>query len=235
MKKIFLIGLVGAGLNLSAPGAMYNFSGGLQNGSVVPAGSLNGWSDTINAGSVLPRAINSVTVTVDLSGGYNGDLYAYISHDGQIAMLLNRIGVGTSGGNGGNAFGNSGSGITVTFATGGANGDIHLAANGALTGTYAPDGRAVDPLSAPASFDAAGTAGLTTFDASNPNGTWTLFIADTVSGGPDFSVISWGMSIDAVPEPVNVALGIFGLWVVGGAVVRRTKRLRDYETARQHD
>jgi hypothetical protein len=50
----------------------------------------------------------------------------------------------------------------------------------------------------------------------SPNGTWTLFFAD-MSGGAESTVVSWGLDITAVPEPANVALGIFGgLFLVAG-------------------
>ena len=53
---------------------------------------------------------------------------------------------------------------------------------------------------------------------SNPNGTWTLFLQDT-SGAE--TLVSWGLGdITAVPEPVNVALGIFGGVVLFVIVVR---------------
>jgi hypothetical protein len=60
----------------------------------------------------------------------------------------------------------------------------------------------------------------------NPNTTWTL---DLVSGGNpgDANIVTgWSLDITAVPEPVNVALGIFaGVFVVGGLC--RTQRVRN--------
>ena len=53
------------------------------------------------------------------------------------------------------------------------------------------------------------TAFLSSFNGLDPNGTWTLFIAD-VSGGDQSTLVSWELDITAVPEPVTVALGIFG-------------------------
>ena len=43
----------------------------------------------------------------------------------------------------------------------------------------------------------------------NPNGSWTLFFAD-MSAGEQSQVVSWELDISAVPEPVNIALAIFG-------------------------
>ena len=58
-----------------------------------------------------------------------------------------------------------------------------------------------------------------TFQDVSPTGDWILFVTDT---GPDFqgTLSGWSMSLDVVPEPVNVALGIFG-GLLGLAVLRR--------------
>lgn len=49
----------------------------------------------------------------------------------------------------------------------------------------------------------------TTFDGGNPNTTWTLFFADNSALGQT-TVNGWSLDVTAVPEPVNVALAIFG-------------------------
>jgi len=49
----------------------------------------------------------------------------------------------------------------------------------------------------------------------NPNSSWTLFFADTSPGGQT-SFGGWTLDISAVPEPTNVALGVFA--GVGGVV-----------------
>jgi hypothetical protein len=59
----------------------------------------------------------------------------------------------------------------------------------------------------------------------NPNGTWTLFIAD-LSGGEQSTLVSWSLDITAVPEPVNVALGIFaGVFLV--VILARSRPVRN--------
>jgi hypothetical protein len=63
------------------------------------------------------------------------------------------------------------------------------------------------------------------FNGQNPNNTWTLFFADT-RAGDQTTLNGWSWDITAVPEPVNVALGVFGgLFAVVGLVriVRRVK------------
>jgi hypothetical protein len=64
------------------------------------------------------------------------------------------------------------------------------------------------------------------FLGDNPNDTWTLFFADTSPGGTTTLNGGWSLSIEAVPEPVNVALGIFGGLLGGLGLVRHhaTKR-----------
>ncbi len=193
--------------------------------AAIPDGNLSGWADTREL-SGLPESIQSVTVTLDLqgtdAGAFNGDFYAYLSHGGGIAVLLNRVGVTGSNPNGyaDNGFNN------VTFNDAASNGDVHLyqalvtpASNGALTGTWAPDGRNANPLTV---TDATSrTATLSSLTGLDPNGGWTLFIAD-VSGGGTAQINGWSLSITAVPEPEPYGL-VFGALLVGGAVWRRRR------------
>jgi hypothetical protein len=126
--------------------------------------------------------------------------------------LLNRGGVSAS-----SAFGYSDSGFDITLSSSAAN-NIHSYQNyspvysgGQLTGTWQPDGNNISPLSPAASFNAnpSGT-GLNAFNGLSPDGTWTLFMAGVVAGGGSPMVVSYGLNITTVPEPVNMALGIFG-------------------------
>jgi hypothetical protein len=48
------------------------------------------------------------------------------------------------------------------------------------------------------------------FNGLNPNDTWGLVLWDTGNNGIQNSLVGWSLDIEAVPEPVNVALGIFG-------------------------
>jgi hypothetical protein len=218
--------LVLSGLCLTALGAsaqvVENYTLGFENNGVIAAGNVNPWSDTEsvfdNQGS-----IGSVTVRLDVSSGYNGDFYAYLSHGGVMVPLLNRVGIGT-----GNACGYSDGGLNVSFSDSAAN-NIHFYQNvsgysisgGAL---WQPDGRTLNPVtSSPSSFDAPGSVTLASFQGLNPNGNWTLVVADLSGGGPVATLLSWGLTISPVPEPASVslvvgaALGIFGF-------VRRFRR-----------
>jgi hypothetical protein len=140
-----------------------------------------------------------------------------------LVVLLNRTGVVT-----GNAFGYSDTGFNIILSSGGAN--IHnyqssspTYSGGQLNGTWAPDGRAIDPQSAPSVFDTAGTSpDLTVFNSLIPNGTWTLFIAD-LSGGGQSTLVSWGLTVVTVPEPQTWAMIVGGMGVLLAMNRRRTR------------
>src|SRR5262249_36122546 len=116
----------------------------------------------------------------------------------------NRVGVTASDSDG---YANAGFSVTLSAS---ATHDIHFYqnfgpsynGNGQLTGTWQADGR-TSPLSNT-------RTSLGTFDGFNPNGTWTLFFADQ-NAGDKSTLVSWSLDVEAVPEPVVVALGIFGV------------------------
>src|ERR1035441_7065048 len=91
----------------------------------IPDGSAVGWSGTATASGYLP-SISDVSVNLNISGGYNGDLYAYLSYGGVLVPLLNRVGVTATGG--GNSFGYGDAGFNVTLSSAGAN-DVHFYQN----------------------------------------------------------------------------------------------------------
>jgi|CZKV01.1.fsa_nt_gi subtilisin-like proprotein convertase family protein len=218
MKKQILFFTLTMGMMLQATaGLSYSYQG---LGYSIPDGNDSGVFSTIVVNGAN-LSLSDITVTLNVSDGYNGDLYAYLSYNGTLVTLLNRIGVGTSGGNGGTASGNSDAGFTIILGSSGT--DVHTAANGALAanGSYLADGRNIDPSSSPVSFDAAGTQNLNgSYGGMDPNGTWTLFFADVSGGGGTSTVNGWSLDITAVPEPVNVALAIFGVALLGTGVAR---------------
>jgi subtilisin-like proprotein convertase family protein len=165
--------------------------------------------------------IGSVRVTLNLSAEYNGDLYVYLVHDGALSVLLNRCGRTA-----GNLDGYADSGFQVTLSDSSANGDIHtygsslsLGLNQPLTSEWQPDGRYVAPNQV---LDTdTRTAGLGVFTGADASGTWTLFLADTASGGS--SVLnSWQLEFFpvVVPEPSALAMLLLG----SGLVLRRLRR-----------
>jgi subtilisin-like proprotein convertase family protein len=216
MKQLLCVMLLNVGLSLHADVySSQTYSNGFQSGGVIPDGDLTGWSDTrtVSGASGL-WTVSDVQVTLDISGGYNGDLYAYLEHGSSgFAVLLNRVGVGSAEGT---PIGYDNPGLDITLASGGANGNIHWYGGAAVpTGTYQPDGRNINPLSPPASFDSAATdANFSTFTGLDPNGQWTLFIADVSAGGGQSTVVSWGLDVDAIPqapEPGTMAIAVLGL------------------------
>lgn len=67
-------------------------------------------------------------------------------------------------------------------------------------------------------YAAYGTLG--NLDGQQANGNWTLYFGDLASGGGNPTVTSWTLNVDVVPEPVNLALGVFGLLFVTIIAVR---------------
>ncbi len=200
--------------------ALWNYGGSAY---AIPDGSPIGAFSTI-AVSGAGQSLTDIKVTLDVSGGMNGDLYAYLSYGGSLVPLLNRVGVGTI--NGGTTFGSTGSGFTVTLASSGA--DVHWTSGTLSGGTYLADGRAIDPVSGAVSFNADGTRNLnTTFGGLDPNGTWTLFFADVSGGGGTATVNGWSLDITAVPEPAEWGLlSAVGLLGACGLHAWRSRRKR---------
>jgi len=207
---------------ITAPAALFYSWTGTQ---TIPDNDGSGRAFSFNV-SDPATAITDIAVTLDISGGFNGDLYVYLSQSGVsggFAVLVNRVGRTSA-----NDLGYANTGFLVTL-TGSAAADIHnyqtlspsYNVSGQLTGLWGADGRFVDPDSSGAEFDAATRdATLNGFNGLNPNGDWTLFFADTSPGGIS-TLNSFSVDITAVPEPVNVALGVFGVVLAGFGVVRR--------------
>lgn len=165
--------------------------------TAVPDNSSTGWSDTRTI--VSPEgSITDVQVHLKLSGGFNGDLYAYLAHESGFAILLNRPGRSA-----GNPDGSFTTGIDAVFSSA-ADLDAHHASG--FTGTFQPDGRNVSPYLV--TDTSPRTAMLTSFLGGDPAGDWTLFIAD-LSPLYQSTVLEWGIIITAdvvaIPEPGPLA------------------------------
>lgn len=163
--------------------------------------------------------VSDVSVDLNVSGGFNGNLYAYLDGPGgsPMAILLNRVGVSSS-----STYGASDPGLAITL-DGNASANIHDYASGSypvngsgqVTGTYLADGRNISPTSAPGLFDTAPTtSGLNVFNDTVANGVWTLFIANIGSGGGTPSLNEVGITVLTAPEP-----GTWGLLGVGLAAL----------------
>lgn len=71
-----------------------SFSAGASGlGQVIPDNNPSGVAYALQFTQTGWR-ITDLTVTFTITGGWNGDLYAYLSHLGGVAVLLNRVGRG---------------------------------------------------------------------------------------------------------------------------------------------
>ena len=193
MKKTLI--LAATVLTMTAAHATLYDTGTLNVSAAIPDNDLSGLatSTTISgqSGTITP---GSLSVTMNITGGWNGDLYAYlVNSSGGFSVLLDHIGTGT--------YGNAGSGFNnVTFSAGGTTGlGTYMGNNtGPITGTWQPD-------------NTSGSLGSFV----NPNGTWTLFLADTSAGGVS-TLQNWQLQMDIVAVPeletwIAAALaGVFG-------------------------
>lgn len=157
-----------------------------------------GYSLNFNAAGY--SQLTDITVTFTTTGGWNGDLYAYLSHGSGLAILLNQVGA-----SGGSPDGYSTSGfnnITLGMASV-PGGDIHFVLSPTTAGgPYEADGRLT--------YDSGTRANtLSVFNNVDPNGDWTLYFEDA-SAVNQSTLSSWSVGITAVPESVSVALGMFG-------------------------
>ena len=201
----------------------------------IPDADPSGVQSTLDVVAPWLR-IGSVEVEVQIESAnvgnplFNGDLFMYLTHtdsssQSAIAVLLNRVGKEE-----GNAVGYGDSGFAVTFQDTAAQADIHtyrttLFGNsttaiddpGVLTGTWSPDGRETDPANVVTSD--ARTALLAGFQGLDPNGHWTLFVADLSSGG-EARLVSWGLTVTPVPEPAWTVLAA-AAGLLGWAGLRR--------------
>lgn len=160
----------------------------------VPDNSAIGASNTLTIVTTGLTTIESVVVSVQFEGGWNGDLYAYLAHNGELAILLNRPGRSVDNDSG------AGSTNLVALFDDLAAGDVHvgLPDTGNASGLFQPDGRLIDPLD---SLDTTPrTKLLAGFNGMDVNGDWTLFIADQ-GAGETAVLTSWSLSITVVPEP----------------------------------
>ena len=215
MKKVFLASALLAVFALSSQATLYvaGWTNGVNatfaNAGAVPDNSFSGWADSRTLSTAPAGTVTSVALNLVVSGGWNGDLYAYLVNGSGFTVLLNHVGGAANGG-----YGNAGNGFNVQLSDTGTTGLHNYTGNGSgvLTGTWQADG-----------------AGFGSFTGLNPNSTWSLFIADT-SGGGVSTVQSWGLQMDivAVPEVetwVAAALaGMFGAFWVSRQISKGTKK-----------
>ena len=210
--QIFLVALL-LSVATTCPAAIFDFNSGFQNGGVIADGNPAGWSDSRTISMSGYDSITSVSLTVNVTGGANGDLYAYLSYNGSSVTLLNRVGTGSG----------DATQQTWGFSTAGFN-NIRLSDTGSpnIHGVANPEAYS---LNATSYHPDSGLSNLSAFNGLNPNGSWTLFFADMAGGnangnGPS-TLLNWSLDVTAVPEPINVALGVFGVLFGALTVGRR--------------
>jgi len=214
MKTLFLLAGLALGLvGTTSAAVYYNGIGG-----IILDGSDNPLRQTIVSTDVGP--ISAVSLVFNISGGYNGDLYGYLTYnDGsneKTQIILNRLGGGNAAASG-SGFGTAAAAPTdyaslqaagVKLVDGGAGGNIHNVTPGAgnpvVAGNYTPD---------------SGVNFNSTFGGMGGSGTWTLLLFDK-SAGDTSTLVGWGLDVTAVPEPTTWALGIFSALAGIGRLVR---------------
>jgi subtilisin-like proprotein convertase family protein len=191
----------------------------------IPDGSALGLSDwrsiTAPEGEIV-----AVSVSLHFAGGYTGDLYAQLTYGSGFVVLLNRPGRTASLATGYlDTFG-----MDVTFADTTGLPDIHNyrgvisgsegnSINVPIAGIWSPDGRVADPSQV--TTHSPRTALLNSFHGLDPNGTWTFFAAD-LDGGGSTTLISWGLTLETIPEPSNSCL--LGASITLPVLLRRRER-----------
>lgn len=170
--------------------------------------------------STTDTKVVSVQVSLEIEGGYNGDYYAYLYHGGTSVVLLNRVGRASPD----RPDGYLDSGMAIWLADGSP--DVHtyrlnvtgnqdVPIGNILGGTWSPDGRTTSPTNVEEG-DLRLTQ-LSAFKDMNPNGAWSLFIADR-SGVNEGILKTWSVYVTTVPEPGEMALlaglglAAFGIW-----------------------
>lgn len=197
----------------------------------IPDNDPSGVARTFQTSGLTVGIPYDLTVSLSVEptgfGAYNGDYYAYLLHETpsgsefRLAVLMNRVGSSSSSPNG-----YSDSGFQLTFSDS-AQYDVHryrvsLGGDsvGAVMGTWQPDGRRVDPSTV---LDTSPrTDPLTPLGQINPNGRWTLFVADMEAGGTG-KLTGWEVrALAVIPEPSALSMLGMGLLVWMGYRVRRS-------------
>jgi subtilisin-like proprotein convertase family protein len=196
MKNYLILMLTAAAFAASAQTQVLttNWTGGFVNNGVVPDNDLSGLT-IVETPTGWSGSVSNVSVTLNLTGGWNGDIYAYLYHDGVMSVLLNQVGTPANSGLG---YGDSGFNVTLsdtaTYSIHNYQADSPSIISGVVQGTWQPDG-----------------AGLSVFNGLDASGTWSLYLADLNPGGVT-TVSSWGLLVTTVPEPSTLALaGLGGL------------------------
>ncbi len=158
--------------------------------AVIPFDDIYGYTNSINVVGAAGQ-LQNVTVQLNISGGHNGDLYSYLYHDGQMVQLLDNTGTGPDAIDG---YGDPG--FAITLSDSGTPGLHYYETNnpqfngdGQLIGNWQPDS------------DGATLGG--TFANQDPNGEWSIFIAN-LSPDDESTLVSWSLNLTTTPQSAEV-------------------------------
>jgi subtilisin-like proprotein convertase family protein len=187
------------------------------NSGDIPDNNPTGFADTRSISLDSSLVITGLEVRLNLSGGWNGDLYATLVHDSGFSVLLNRPGTTFS-----NPAGSGSSGMNIVLSDNAAS-DIHTAigSSGFITGTYQPDARTSDPALVTSSSPR--SAFLSSFNETAVNGSWTLFLADDAEVDTS-TLLGWGLTFTSESRPFvywdanasGSGIGGSGTWSASG-------------------
>jgi subtilisin-like proprotein convertase family protein len=188
------------------------FTGSSTVGQMIRDQDPNGLGNSIMVSTPI-TSITDVRVTLDITGGWNGDYYAYLRHGAtDFSILLNRVGTPGNGGFGyaDAGFGPDAKGQPFTLSDSGAFGVHDYQAyspiyngSGQLTGTWQPDG---------SSFAAV-------FGGSDPNGMWTLFIADNSTVGVG-TLQAWDLTIEGTVPDDGATFYLLSISLIAACLIR---------------
>lgn len=225
MKHSFLTLTAGLLLTLSVQAGLYN-SGLITVGQTIPTSEAGSSSWTVSGAT----SIDNMSVYLNISGGSVGDVWVQlVSPNDKYSILLNRVGIDSTHSAG--AVNAGFAGWLYDTAAGNIHGAGSYSSTSQLTGDYRPDGRDVGSNDKTGIINATPIAMSTSFIGADLNGAWTIKFFNEVAGaGSPSTLNSWQLTFggpEPVPEPVNVALGIFGgLFAVGMAARSRAVRAR---------
>jgi hypothetical protein len=146
--------------------------------------------------------VDSLVLTLNMSGGFNSDMYGYLQHGGTLIELFNPASFSAGGA--------SGSTLNLSLASGTGLSSLSTATAANLAGgsTYAAFGD------------------LNGFVGAQPFGLWTLYFADQ-GAGDKMTLNGFSLDIAVVPEPTTWATMIFfGIGFAGFQTVRHIRNRR---------
>jgi len=172
--------------------------------TMVPDADASGLANLQNISTPITN-LTGLRVALKVTGTWNGDLYCFLAHGTNQAVLLNRLGRTET-----SKLGYNDAGLTLIFDDSATNSDIHLyrlqltgsqgtAIPGPLTDSWAPDARVTSPTDV---VDAdTRSAFLGSFNGVDPNGEWVLFVAD-MEAGDIHMVDSWALEMTGYTAPI---------------------------------